>query len=183
MTNPARSGGYSLLELLTVLALVLGLQVLVWPSMSDALLAMRLRSSAEAMLSGLNMSRAAAVQHNARVSMCKSQGGSACTPGAGWSQGWVIFHDSNANGSLDAGETVLMRQEPLSGAITIRANGPVDHFVSYTPLGQAQLLNGGFQAGTFLVCASEAARSGGYQVVVAPSGRARMAKAAMGQCP
>ena len=53
------------------------------------------------------------------------------------------------------------------------ANRPLEEYVSYTDLGQARLLNGALQMGTFTVC-----RSGqlALHVVLANSGRVRIEK-------
>jgi type IV fimbrial biogenesis protein FimT len=55
----------------------------------------------------------------------------------------------------------------------VRANRPLDGYVSYTSLGQARMLNGALQMGTFTVC-----RSGqqALHVVLAGSGRVRIEK-------
>jgi type IV fimbrial biogenesis protein FimT len=128
-------------------------------------------------MNSLNLARSAAVQRNARVVMCKSATGSSCAEDAGWGDGWLIFQDANNSGTWDEGEALLYRQSALPGYLTLSGNTPVNEYVSYTPFGQAKLLGGGFQAGTFTVCAKVAGRKDGYQVFVASSGRARMAKA------
>ncbi len=182
MKRMKRCAGFALLELLVAVAVLLGLLSLAAPSVADLLQSMRSRSAAEALLSALNLSRAAAVQHNARVALCKSANASTCSDAQDWAQGWIVFYDDNNSGTHEEGEAVIYRQEALSGAFSIIGNGPVAQYVSYTPLGQAKLLNGGGQAGTFTVCSNGAEHTTDYQVVVAASGRARMAKASADQC-
>ncbi len=59
------------------------------------------------------------------------------------------------------------------------ANRPVDDYVSYTSLGQARMLNGALQMGTFVVC-----RRGqrALHVVLANTGRVRIEKTT-DRCP
>ena len=182
MKKTRRRAGHSLVEALTTLAVLLGLYSLAWPSMTDWLTSIQLRSAADALWTSLNLCRASAVQHGTRVAMCKSVDGSSCLDSLHWEQGWVIFYDNNNSGTLDPDETVLQRQEAFSGQLIVKANEPVSHYVSYTALGQAKLLGGSFQAGTFTVCSAHSADAGGYQVIVAASGRARLAKATAAQC-
>ena len=81
--------------------------------------------------------------------------------------------DINRDGKVDAGEPVLQIEGAAPRGITISANRPVDDYVSYTSLGQARMLNGALQMGTFTVC-----RSGqrALHVVLANSGRVRVEK-------
>jgi type IV fimbrial biogenesis protein FimT len=57
--------------------------------------------------------------------------------------------------------------------ITVTANRPVEDYVSYTNLGQARMLSGALQMGTFVVC-----RHGqnALHVVLANTGRVRVEK-------
>ena len=96
-----------------------------------------------------------------------------CVPAGTWESGWILFIDSNDDGQVDAGEQVLWTGEAAAPGITIAANAPLVHYVSYTSLGHARLRNGALQMGTFAVC-----RRGrnAVDVVLAHSGRARIAR-------
>lgn len=177
-----KCAGYSLIELLTALTVIAGLMAVTMPSMLDYVSRIRLRSAAEMLLQGFNLARASAVQRNSRVTLCKSSNGITCTDAEGWHSGWLIFQDENASGRIEQGEKVIYRQIGFSGQIIIAGNVNVEEYVSYTPFGQAKLLGGAFQAGTFTVCPKEVGRIEGYQVLVAATGRARMAKATSKQC-
>ena len=176
-TTKRTCSGYTLVEFLTALAVLLGVQALAFPSISDLLTTMRLRSGADALMNALNLARSAAVQRSHRVVVCKSANGSTCADAGGWNTGWLIFQDTNNSGTLDEGEALIQSRSALPAHLTLSGNTPVEDYVSYTPFGQAKLLSGAFQAGTFTLCAKETGRRDGYQVIVASSGRARMAKA------
>ncbi len=68
---------------------------------------------------------------------------------------------------------------PAPPGVTVQANRPLDDYVSYTSVGNARMLNGALQMGTFTVC-----RTGqsAMQVVLANSGRVRVEKSAS-RCP
>ena len=181
-TRAPRCAGFSLLEMLTTVAIVLSLLTLAAPVMAEFMISLRLRGSAEAMLSALNLGRATAAQHNSRVVLCKSADGNRCSDTLGWDQGWLVFYDNNNSATREDGEKVLYRQEALSGRVTMNGNTLVEHYVSFTAYGQPKLPNGLVQNGTIAVCSATAGYSGGYAVVLARTGRARMAKATTEQC-
>ena len=88
-------------------------------------------------------------------------------------RGWILFIDSNGDGQVNPGERVLWASDTVAPGITLAANAPLKHYVSYTSLGHARLLDGALQMGTFTVC-----RRGrnAVEVVLAHSGRVRIAK-------
>lgn len=180
-----RSGceGVTLIELLVVLAIVVLLQTLAVPAMSAALDAMRLSAVTQSFFSHLQLTRNEAIKRNARVVLCKSATGLACTKTGGWEQGWIVFHDVNNNAAVDAGELILQRQQALPEPIRLAGNAQVESYVSYTPLGQTSLISGAFQAGTLTVCRQSDSRVEAKQIVLSSSGRARTKKASVDHCP
>ena len=68
---------------------------------------------------------------------------------------------------------MLWVEQAAPAGVTMAANGPLRHYVSYTSLGHARMLNGALQMGTFTVC-----RRGrpAVDVVLAHSGRVRIAR-------
>lgn len=174
--------GYSLIELLVTLGLATTLMAWAVPALTDVIHGARVQAGTQALASSLALARSEAVKRNTRVVMCKSAGGSACEPGAGWEQGWIVFHDVNNNGVVDRDEYVLHREAALPPALRLSGNAPVSRYVSYTPYGRTRQLSGAFQAGTFTVCAHAGGRIHARQVVINNVGRARVANAAPGQC-
>ena len=103
--NPHRQIGFTLGELLvsmTVIALLLGIGV---PSYNSVVLNARQVSSANELLSSMHLARDIAITRNLRVTMCPSASGNDCEA-VSWRQGWIVFHDTNENGSTDPGETI-----------------------------------------------------------------------------
>ena len=181
MKRIIQCAGYSLVEIMVTLAIVLLLQLLAWPFISDFLATMRLRAGAEALMSTLNFGRATAVQRNARVAICKSATGTSCSNVGGWQSGWLVFEDANNNGTLDNGELVLKRQAAIDARMAIKGGTNVRNFISYAPTGQAKQLSGAFLADSFVVC-PVAGSANGYKIFIARTGRVRMDKAATTDC-
>jgi type IV fimbrial biogenesis protein FimT len=169
--GPARAFGLiELLVALFVAVLLLGLAV---PAYGDWVASQELMNEARHLADSMNMARAAAINSGYRVNLCQTAGGEQCLHAGRWEGGWILFIDSNRNGEVDADERVLRTEQPAAPGITLAANGPLLHYVSYTSLGHARLLNGALQMGTFTVC-----RPGrkAIDVVLAHSGRVRIAK-------
>ncbi|MDP3699920.1 MAG: GspH/FimT family pseudopilin [Hylemonella sp.] len=174
--------GYSLIELLVALSLVTTLMAWAVPTLSDVIHSVRVNTGTQALATSLALARSEAVKRNARVVMCKSAQGTACEPDAAWEQGWIVFHDLNSNGVVDAGEPVVHREAAMPPTLRMSGNTPVSHYVLYTPYGRTKQLSGAFQAGTFTVCAAAGKRVQARQVVINSVGRARVANAGLTQC-
>jgi len=174
--------GYTLVELLVTLSLVTTLLAWAVPTFSDVIHSVRVNAGTQALANSLALARSEAVKRNVRVVMCKSAHGVACEPGAGWEQGWIVFHDLNNNGVVDTGEYVLHREAAMPPALRMSGNTPVSHYVTYTPYGRTKQLSGAFQAGTFTICTNSGRRVQARQVVINNVGRARVANASLTQC-
>ncbi len=174
--------GYTLLELLVAMSLVLTIMAWAGPAMSEILLSIRMKSGAQAIFDTLELARSEAVKRNGRVVICKSASGEACEREAAWEQGWIVFQDLNNNGLRDPGEATLHREPALPPTLRVRGNMPVQDYVSYTAYGRSKLASGAFQAGTFTVCTHSGRSTEARQVIINSAGRPRMSKAGPSSC-
>ena len=174
--------GYTLVELLVVMALGTILLSIAVPAMTDMLIAQRFNAASSAFLSSLNLARFEAIKRNARVVICKSNGGDSCELTVGWNQGWIMFHDINNNAALDDGEQVIERYGAMPDGLSLTGNTPVANYVSYSTSGSAKLINGAFQAGTFTLCLAPVSGDDVRQIVLSNTGRARVRKGAAADC-
>lgn len=175
-------GGYTLLELLVAMSLILTIVAWAGPAMSEILVSIKMKSGAQAIFDTLELARSEAVKRNGRVVICRSASGAACEPRAAWEQGWIVFQDVNNNAMLDSGESVLHREHALPQALRVRGNMPVQDYVSYTAYGRSKLTSGAFQAGTFTVCTESGHSVEARQVIINSAGRPRMSKASPASC-
>ncbi|MEX6501650.1 GspH/FimT family pseudopilin [Pseudomonas zhanjiangensis] len=110
--------GFTLVELMIALAVFAALLAVTMPSYNDMTLGSKLRSQANELVAGAVLARSEAIKRNAFVRMCVSADGASCIAG-GWDQGWVVFHDADDDGVLDAGETVIMRHQMAASGFKI----------------------------------------------------------------
>src|SRR5947209_2461821 len=87
--------GFTLVELLVVLAIAAILVGYGAPAFSGLLRSTRLTTATNDLFAGMLMARSEAVKRRSRVALCKSSDGQSCTAAGGWEQGWIVFHDSN----------------------------------------------------------------------------------------
>ena len=179
----SRSGGVTLVELLVLLTIVAIVQTLAAPAMSGFVDSMRLTAGINTLFSSVHIARSEAVKRSARVVLCKSTTGNSCTSTGGWEQGWIVFHDTNNNASLDAGEIRLLWEQALPHRLRLAGNSQVASYVSYTSVGTTGLTSGAFQAGTFTLCLQSSTPVEARQIVISSSGRSRTTKAIVSQCP
>jgi len=123
--------GFTLLELMLVVAIASVLLAIAVPAMGNFIRNSRITSAANDVMAGLHFTRSEAIKRRLPVTLCTSA--SAVTdlnPTCAASPlltGWIAFVDTNQSGQRDAGEVVLMQHEPINDQITARSS--VDPFV------------------------------------------------------
>lgn len=181
-TRPPSQRGVTLIESVVTLGIVAGALHVALPAFSDLLQNTTLAAASQDLLIDLHLARVEALKRNRRVALCKSPDGLQCTKAGGWEQGWLVFHDENNNGRLDAGEELIARHEALAGALRLRGNQPVANYISYTPLGASKFTGGGFQAGTLTLCRVSPGATPSREVILNAIGRPRVQKATVPSC-
>ncbi len=108
--NPARMrpAGFTLPELLIVLAIVGVLLAAGMPSLRTYTQNQQLASAANAFLGALNLTRSEAIRRGSRVDLAPRDG-------VTWENGWVVFANKPGDGNLqfDAGDELIYRHEKL----------------------------------------------------------------------
>ena len=124
-----------------LLALMLGLGL---PSLQTMLDSNRVAREASWLQSDLRMARAEAVRRGAPVGLCASSNGTACTAGATWRQGWILFSNARGDGSFDAaaGDQILRVQRAWSGSDTATTTPNADR-LAFNGEGFAAVRRGG----------------------------------------
>lgn len=151
-----KSFGYSLIELMSMLAVVAILVTVGLPLMNVFFESNRMISNTNDLVAGLNIARSEAIKQQMRVTLCQSSNTTACTGSNQWEDGWIVFQDPNGNATVDAGERLLRVNAGADGnQVTIRSNDVnnlIASAVTFTSRGLPKALNGGSQSGTFRIC-------------------------------
>jgi len=129
--------GFTLLELMLVVAIAGLLLAFAVPAMGNFFRNARITGAANDLMAALHFARSEAIKRRLPVTLCTSadplDNNPVCDASA-LLTGWVAFVDTNQDGLIDAGETVLLQHEPMPGTITARS--------SANPFRVTYLLNG-----------------------------------------
>jgi len=135
--------GFTLIELIVTLAIAAIITTAAVPSLQNFIQNNRMSTAVHHFVTTLNLARSEAVKRGERVTVCKSDDLINCTVSDGWEQGWIVFVDSNGNGTRQApGEILLRTQNPLPGNIVIDGQTDVENIISYAGTGFAQRIGG-----------------------------------------
>jgi type IV fimbrial biogenesis protein FimT len=118
-----RQCGFTLYELLMTLGLAALLLSIGIPSFSSTLARSRQAVEINALFHAVHLARKESIMRRKVVSLCPSQDNLTCDPGTDWSNGWILFENTDRDSppQIDPGEIVL-RSHRVSERIRIRAN-------------------------------------------------------------
>lgn len=165
-----KNHGFTLVELMITLAVLAILLSLAVPSFQLAIQNNRLTTQVNNLVTALSLARSEAIKRGTTVTVCKSNGGAACTAAGDWDQGWVVFTDPTTPGTIDNAADIIRVYEQATG-VTVRTGANFNNFVSYLASGISQG-NGGGASDTFMVCDARGIPSA-RAVAVNVLGRAR----------
>jgi type IV fimbrial biogenesis protein FimT len=106
--------GFTLLELIITVGIIGVLTAIAVPSMGIYVKNERLTSQINTLVSHLAYARNQAVTQSQQTVVCISNNGVNCS-GTDWSDGWIVFADSDGNATVNDLETVLLAQQSLAG--------------------------------------------------------------------
>lgn len=107
-----RLGGFSLVELMVVLAVTVILLTVAIPAFYSWVQQQRLLTTANEFFAAVILTRSEAIQLGRRVDM-------AARDGANWASGWIVFVDDNGNRVPDTGERILLTRDPVADGMSV----------------------------------------------------------------
>lgn len=154
--------GFTLIELMTTVAILAIVIRFAIPGMNDVILSNRLTSYANDFVSSALSARGEAIKRNRVVTLCAAAAGSStCATNGGWQQGWIVV-------DLTAG-AVIRRQEALETGYQLRDAAVIR--IDYQPTG---LPNTGL---TMTLCKTTSDTKPTRTIRVGATGQASVAKA------
>ncbi|HWM42574.1 MAG TPA: GspH/FimT family pseudopilin [Burkholderiales bacterium] len=145
-----RERGFNLIELLVTLTVMAVVITMGAPALTNFINDMRLSATTNDLLAYFNYARSEAAKRGARVTVCVSADQATCaTTESNWAVGAVTFVDTDNDGQVDTGETVLRVLNPMPGATILATSAfSTSHYFYYRPSGAAN------SQGTLQVCRS-----------------------------
>lgn len=176
----ARSAGFSLIEMLTTMSVLVVLLVIASPGLASLTSANAASAAQGELVAAMTLARGEAIKRGVQVGIAAATapfgGGGGVTVlsvsggGTDFSGGWTVFVDADGNGRFDAGETIVRQQPAFNSNVAVTTPGP-----------GAIVFNGrGFLVPSTRVTVNVCSRSAtkGYQVRVEPMGLADVAETA-----
>lgn len=165
-----KAHGFTLIEILMVVA-VLGVLIAAgMPGFNAWIVKARISGAANELLGDLSYARSESATRQVEVAMCVSTDSATCATGQTWDQGRIIFVDTNADGAVSTGETILRVSQPMSGTSVTTTGFGSSSIVRFRPFGGLRPPT----AGTFKLCPSSGTE--GRLLSVATTGRPLIAK-------
>lgn len=171
--------GFTLLELMIVIAIAAVLMTIAVPGMRNFLLASERSEASTSLYGGLVTARSEAIARNASVLLCPRDPATTNTSpkcqasGGNWTRGWVLLRDANNNGVLDSGEPaaidVIASGDATDSGFTITPQSASPTYLSFSSAGRPSVAN------TFTLCKTGDNSFQGRIIYVDISGRISLA--------
>jgi len=173
-----KSKGFTLYELIITLAILSITLAIAIPTFNKQIRQSHTRVAMLTLLNAIETCRSTAVFKNSRTTLLATD--------KKWHKGWVLFIDTDNDGTFDNGETMIHREEALKG-VSISANSAnatVNSYVSFIGTGEGRKVGkanaGALLMGTIKICPAQAGE--GYSLILSRGGRTRVAKLTVEDC-
>lgn len=130
-----RNDGFTLIELITVLALAAIVLAIGAPNLIELVRAQQIRVATADLYDALALARAQAMARNERVEVVPKDSG-----GSDWTSGWTVFVDRDGNRAPGPGDDIIAAHGPLargmSTAFSFTSAAP-PYYIAYNGAGRS----------------------------------------------
>jgi type IV fimbrial biogenesis protein FimT len=135
--------GFSLVELMIVIAIVAILLVIALPSFRDTFNRNRITTESNDLVTAFTLARSEAITRTVPVSVCPSSTGTSCIgtgAAADWGRGWIVFVDQGVAGTVDGSDSVIRLWPAIATAQGDAVTpGTATVFIQFLPDGSTKL--------------------------------------------
>jgi type IV fimbrial biogenesis protein FimT len=170
-----KNQGFTIIELITVIAIIVILATIVSPSFKEIQRNSELTSATNNLMGAINTARTEAMKRSKNALV-------APTTGTDWNTGITIFVDTNFNNTFDAGDILIKNTETLASYFTItQGNAAGSNFILFNASGFARTLAGISYNSTFEITRNDGLTGAELlaqtrRIKVATTGRVRSCK-------
>ena len=137
-----RTRGFTITELMVVLAVLAVLVALAAPGMRDLIVRQANTAGTQSFYEALNTARLTSMQRDVPVSVCRSTTTLDATPTcaggeAQWHDGWLVFIDRGTIGTLEASDQIVLVHEGLRAVTTTEMPARAER-ITFFPTGAVQ---------------------------------------------
>lgn len=143
--NNARQPGFSIIEVLVIVAITAILAAIAIPAYNSFIGNARMRTISNEFISALNLARSEAMKRGMEVTVCKKASESSCTTVTtdSWDKGWLVFVDINDPtgtwGTVNSGDEILRIYPEIKNKLDepiLDGHGEFEKYVTYAPDGR-----------------------------------------------
>ena len=165
-TSGMRARGFTLVELMVTIVVLVVLVSVAVPSFDNIRLSSRLNSYSTDLVAGSQLARSEAIKRNAAVTLCASANGTACGTNGQWEAGWIVVSNDGR---------VIQKQPATASGYQMRDSGGLSA-LTFDATGV------GGTAANITICRATPVGSQERVVKISATGRSSITRTSVGTC-